>query len=149
MAITKIFPLLSVERIAFLPSTTKENVINELAQMSEKCVTDVSKFEQTILEREAIVSTGIGQGFVIPHVKNEYVPNFFITIGVIHDGVDWSALDNRPVEVVFMIGGPDGMQYEYLSVLSKLSLIIKNPKNKEAILKLETPQDVLNFFEKF
>ena len=149
MAITKIFPLFSEERISFLQSGQKNEIIDAMALLSKDKVTDLDLFTRTIKERESIVSTGIGQGFAIPHVKNEYVPEFFITMGIIRDGVDWDAIDNDPVHIVFMIGGPEGKQNEYLSILSKLSLIIKNPKNKEIMLNASTAADIMNFFGKF
>jgi len=149
MAITKIFPLLGEDRIKFLSSNTKNDIIDEMSQLSKDVVTDVDEFKRTILEREAIISTGIGQGFAIPHVKNEHVDNFFITMGIVREGVDWDAIDNEPVHIIFMIGGPDGKQNEYLSILSKLSLIIKNPLNKEFMLNASAAAEILTFFEKF
>ena len=149
MAITKIFPLLGEDRIKFLSSNTKNDIIDEMSQLSKDVVTDVDEFKRTILERESIISTGIGQGFAIPHVKNEYVENFFITMGLVRDGVDWDAIDNEPVHIIFMIGGPDGKQNEYLSILSKLSLIIKNPLNKEFMLNASDSAEILEFFKRF
>jgi PTS system nitrogen regulatory IIA component len=149
MAITKIFPLFAEERIKFLNSNTQDEIIDEMSQLSKDVVTDVDGFKRTILEREAIISTGIGQGFAIPHVKNEYVERFFITMGIVREGVEWDAIDNKPVHIIFMIGGPDGKQNEYLSILSKLSLIIKNPLNKEFMLNASDSAEILNFFERF
>ena len=149
MAVTKIAPLFAEERILFLSSGTRDEIIGELAQASSTVVTDVDAFKRTVIERELIVSTGIGQGFAIPHVKNEYASEFFITVGIIKDGVDWDAIDNLPVHIVFLIGGPDGKQNEYLSILSKLSLIVKNPASKERLLHAVSPAEVLSFFSRF
>ena len=149
MAITKIFPLFDESRILFLNSVTKNMVFDEMIEVSKDCVNDLEGFKKSILDREAIVSTGIGHGFGIPHVKNSFVPEFFITLAIIKDGVDWDSLDNQPVYVVFMIGGPENSQNEYLSVLSKISLIIKNPKNKEKLLTASSASDILEFFKKF
>ena len=149
MAITKIFPLFDEARIKFLNAGTKKDIIDEMSHLSKDVVTDVDEFKRTINERESIISTGIGQGFAIPHVKNELVENFFITMGIVRDGVEWDAIDNEPVHVIFMIGGPDGKQNEYLSILSKLSLIIKNPLNKEFMLNAANASEILNFFQRF
>jgi len=148
MAITKIFPLFDENRILFLDKIGKKEVIDELVEVSVNCVTNAEDFKRAILDRETIVSTGIGHGFGIPHVKNNLVPDFFITIAVIKNGVDWDSLDNQPVFVVFLIGGPENSQNEYLSILSKISLIIKNPANKEKLLSAETPEAVMEFFRK-
>ncbi len=149
MAITKISTLFKKDRIALISATGKNQIIDQLVQLSNDKITDIDKFKQSIFAREAIVSTGIGQGFAIPHVKNEYSKHFFITMAIVTEGVDWDAIDNNPVYIVFMIGGPDGKQNEYLSILSKLSLIIKNPKNKEKILNASSTEEVFQFFEKY
>jgi mannitol/fructose-specific phosphotransferase system IIA component (Ntr-type) len=149
MAITKIFPLFDEKRILFLDSSSKNTVIDEMIKVSKDCVTNLEGFKKSILNREAIVSTGIGHGFGIPHVKNKFVPEFFITLAIIKNGVDWDSLDNQPVYVAFMIGGPENSQNEYLSVLSKISLIIKNPLNKEKLLSASSFSDILDFFKKF
>ena len=149
MAITKIFPLFDEHRICFFDSGTRDDILAAMSTVSADKVTDIEAFTQSIMDREAIVSTGIGQGFAIPHVKNRFVPEFFITMGIIRSGVNWDAIDNQPVQIIFMIGGPDGMQNEYLSILSKLSLIIKNSANKARFLGAETPSDIIEFFRKY
>ena len=149
MAITKIFPLFDEHRICFFDSGTRDDILSAMSDASVDKVTDVDAFMKSIMNREAIVSTGIGQGFAIPHVKNRFVPEFFITMGIIRSGVDWDAIDNQPVQVIFMIGGPDGMQNEYLSILSKLSLIIKNSANKACLLEAEKPSDIIEFFRRY
>ena len=150
MSVTKIYPLLSSERVNFFGAgVTKEQVISELCELSSGKVTDVEGFSRSIMEREALVSTGIGLEFAIPHVKNNFVPNFFITLGIIRDGVEWDSIDRKPVKIVFLIGGPEGKQNEYLSVLSKISLIIKNPLSKQHILDAESPEAILEFFARF
>jgi len=71
-----------------------------------------------MLEREKIVSTGIGMGVAIPHAKLTSVEDFFIAIGILSKGVQWNALDGGPVRLIFMIGGPDDKQTAYLQILS-------------------------------
>ncbi len=62
------------------------------------------------MEREKIVSTGIGMGVAIPTPKLNSVEDFFIAIAVLTHGVEWNALDGGPVRLIFMIGGPDDKQ---------------------------------------
>jgi len=149
MAVTKIFPLFDKDRILFLGLDNKKDVINAMIEASANCVNDINGFRESVFNREAIVSTGIGHGFGIPHVKNSFVPEFFITVAIMKNGVDWDSLDNQPVYVAFLIGGPENSQNTYLSILSKISLIIKNPANKQKLLNAGSPEDILEFFRKF
>jgi len=149
MAVTKIFPLFDKNRILFLDFEDKKDAINAMIEASADCVTDVDGFRKSVFSRESIVSTGIGHGFAIPHVKNNFVPEFFITAAIIKNGVDWDSLDNQPVYIAFLIGGPENSQNAYLSILSKISLIIKNPANKQKLLDATLPENILDFFMRF
>lgn len=107
---------------------------------------DKDAFYQAILEREHIVSTGIGMGVAVPHAKLSGYETFFIAIGIHPKGIAWDALDGVPVRLVFMIGGPDDKQTEYLQLLSRLTLAIKDEERRKKILQLTNPEDIIALF---
>ena len=107
---------------------------------------DKEAFYQAILEREQIVSTGIGMGVAVPHAKLPSYKTFFIAIGIHPKGIAWEALDGVPVRLVFMIGGPDDKQTEYLQLLSRLTLAIKDEERRKKILQLTDPEDIIALF---
>jgi len=104
-------------------------------------------FYQAILERERIVSTGIGMGVAVPHAKLSGYSTFFIAIGIHQKGIPWDALDGAPVRLVFMIGGPDDKQTEYLQLLSRLTLAIKDEERRKKMLQLSKPEDIIALFK--
>lgn len=112
----------------------------------EKKIVDKETFYQAILERERIVSTGIGMGVAVPHAKLGGYETFFIAIGIHQKGIPWDALDGVPVRLVFMIGGPDDKQTEYLQLLSRLTLAIKDEERRKKILQLSKPEDIIALF---
>ena len=101
---------------------------------------DEEVFFNAIFEREKIVSTGIGMGVAIPHAKLHSYDHFFIALAVLQKPVDWQALDGAPVRIVFMIGGPDDKQTEYLQILSSLTQAIKDDEIREKNLCAATTQ---------
>lgn len=103
-------------------------------------------FYHAIIEREKIVSTGIGMGVAIPHAKMPSYNQFFIGIGVLEKPVDWHALDGAPVRLIFMIGGPDDKQTEYLQILSGLTQTIKDEDRRQKLLTLHQPQTMIELF---
>lgn len=103
-------------------------------------------FYQAILERERIVSTGIGMGVAVPHAKLSGYSTFFIAIGIHQKGIPWDALDGVPIRLVFMIGGPDDKQTEYLQLLSRLTLAIKDEERRKKMLQLSKPEDIIALF---
>ncbi len=140
---------ISENRITFLKANTKEGVIEELVRISEEDgkVEDPSVIIDKLLKREEIVSTGIGFGVAIPHVKVAEIAEFFITIGIHKQGVEWGSLDNKPAYLIFMIAGPANQQDKYLRLLAKLTLIIKNQERRKKLMDSATPQEVLNIFK--
>ena len=109
---------------------------------------DRDTFYQAILEREKIVSTGIGQGIAIPHAKLAGYEDFFIAIGIqSKPGIPWNALDGNPVHCIFMIGGPDNKQTEYLKILSRLTIAIKDVERRKKMLRAPKPSQVIELFE--
>lgn len=140
---------LSSQRILFLNTTTREETLHALVDVAYKdgVVVKPQEFYQALLRREQIVTTGIGMGVAIPHAKLENLEDFFIVMGILHHGVDWQALDRAPVRLVFMIGGPDNKQKEYLHILSALTAALKDEDRRKKILQAATTQEVLNLIK--
>lgn len=100
------------------------------------------EFLQAVLEREKIVSTGIGLGVALPHAKLPNVEDFFVALGIAEHGIEWESLDDIPVKLVFLIGGPDDKQTEYLHILSSLTMSINDEEKRKQLLGLTNPEDV-------
>lgn len=140
----------SVNQVSFLEETEKNRVLDIMTEQlkTSELIENFDIFKKAVFDREAIVSTGIGYSIAIPHVKIKEVKDFFISVGVHKPGIDWVSLDNEPVHLIFLIGGPDDHK-KYLQILAKLTLIIKNLKNREKLLACDSAEAVLNFFQSF
>lgn len=139
---------LSINRVLFTTAPTKEEVIDELIAVSrdEGMIPNIKSFKEALLKRESIMSTGIGYGVAIPHVKLPQIDRFFITIGVHKRGVNWESLDCKPVFLIFLIAGPDGDQERYLRILARLTTVIKKPEQRQSIIELDTRYQVYESF---
>jgi len=137
--------------VSFLNVDNRNAALVELVDVLDASGKLVNKqsFYKAILEREKIVSTGIGMGVAIPHAKLEGYQDFFIAIGIQKKeiGIEWNALDGQPVKVIFMIGGPENKQTEYLKILSHLTIAIKDEERRKKLLKATTPEEVIALFE--
>jgi PTS system nitrogen regulatory IIA component len=138
---------LDIRRIALMEADSKTKAIDRLIDLSgsDGHISDLESFRAEIKKRESIVTTGIGMGVAIPHVKTRFVKAFFITIGVFKKGVNWDSLDGKPVHIAFLIGGPEDHQ-TYLQILAKLMLIIRNRDKRKAIVACGTPEEILEHF---
>ncbi len=135
--------------VVFLEEDSRDGAILRLVDVldTQKKLQDRHAFHAAILEREKIVSTGIGIGVAIPHAKLEGYHEFFIAIGIQKKtGLEWNALDGSFVKLIFMIGGPDHRQTEYLKILSRLTQSIKDEERRKRLLKAGSVQEVLDLF---
>ena len=147
----KISKYLKPALITFLTSKTRDEALKTMIETVDKNgqVPDTQSFYKALIEREKIVSTGIGVGTAIPHAKLPEYDDFFIVVGVLQQGVDWNSLDGAPVRLIFMIGGPDDKQTEYLQVLSGLTMAIKDEARRKKILSATTPDTIIELLKAF
>jgi nitrogen PTS system EIIA component len=139
---------LDLDLITFFHANTRDEALQHLVDLIYKKgkLEDKDSFYQAIIEREKIVSTGIGMGISIPHAKLPSYDQFFIAIGILDTPVDWNSLDGAPVRIIFMIGGPDDKQTEYLQILSNLTQAIKDEERRKKLFNLTTPNAILELF---
>ncbi len=144
----RILDYLTESSILFLKETHKDQILTTMARKAaeSRYVSNEEAFVEAILEREAIMSTGIGLQVAIPHAKLKGIKEFFVFAAVLEKDVPWDSLDKKPVRLVFMIGGPADRQSDYLMILSKITLVIKNPERRKALMAAKTPQAVLDAF---
>lgn len=148
---SKISHYLSPNLIAFLSAETRDQVLVKLVELLDQNgkLENKEEFLKAISEREKIVSTGIGMAVAIPHAKLPEYDDFFIAIGILNKGVDWDSLDDVPVRIVFMIGGPDDKQTEYLQILSNITYAIKDEQRRKKMLTLNAPEAIMKLFKEF
>lgn len=135
--------------IAFLDESDKKAALDTLIDLMDTSpnILDKDVFREAIFERESIVSTGIGLGIAIPHVKIKEVRDLTLCVGISKDGIDWNAIDNQPVHVVFLIAGSDEQHEVYLRILAKIVLLLKNRKRREKLIQARTIEEVVALFE--
>ena len=128
--------LLSPETIIWLKSSTKDEALREmvdnLATSSEAGSEwgSANEVYQAILDRERLYSTGFEQGLAIPHAKVESVPEFSVGLGIHVEGLEFDSIDNSQVHVLLMIVGPKSKQHEYLQVLSRVTVFLRDNREK-------------------
>ncbi|HEB30207.1 MAG TPA: PTS sugar transporter subunit IIA, partial [Spirochaetes bacterium] len=126
-------------------------VINEMARVSneDRKISDVEGFKKALFKRESLMSTGIGYGVAIPHVKLELIKEFFITFFIHKKGVDWESLDNKPVHIIFLIAGPETGQEKYLRILAKITMVIKDSARRKKLIDCNTKYEIYEILNKF
>jgi len=147
----KLADLITKDRIVELKGTTKDDVLEELvdALAGAQEVEDREAFFRAILDRESILSTGIGLGIAVPHAKIPSVKTLVAALGKTKRGINYGALDDQPVHIVVMIGGNDAQQADYIRALARVTLLLKNEKIRDAIIGAESPDRVYDILKEY
>lgn len=140
---------LDEDLVLFMQADNRKDALNRLVNLlkEKKKLQDSERFYQAILEREKIISTAIGLGVAVPHAKLHNYKDFFIAVGIqVAQGLEWNALDGLAIQLIFMIGGPDNRQTEYLRILSHLTIAVKNKERRKKLLKCHCAKEVIEMF---
>ena len=107
-------------------SSQKEDVINEMIDhlKESEAVTNLEEVRKVVLDREKIMSTGIGDGFAIPHGKTNGVKEIVAVFGRLDNAIDFEAIDGKPVNLIFLLVGREDSVGEHIKMLSRISRIM-------------------------
>jgi nitrogen PTS system EIIA component len=146
----QILDFLTVDAIKLnLESKTKKDAIKELVELLVKSgkVKDKKKMLQTLMEREELGSTGIGQGIAIPHGKSDTVSDLAAAFGVSQDGISFDALDGEPVNIFFLLVAPEGAAGAHLKALARISSLLKDKYFRKSLLSAKTADEVIKIIQ--
>jgi PTS system nitrogen regulatory IIA component len=116
--------------------STKKQVLEELVEAlaSNKVEIDKVVLLNALLEREKLGSTGIGDGVAIPHGKLNGLDNIILLFGKSGQGVDFDAIDRKPVCMVFLLVAPADSAGLHLKALARLSRMLREKEFKNSLL---------------
>ena len=143
--------MIDASRTCEVKGVTKDDVLVELVELisSSPHVKDRDALLTAIFEREKIISTGIGIGVAVPHVKIPEIADFVIAVGRSTKGIDFLALDDKPVHLVVMICASDRQSGEYLKVLAEVIRRCKDKELRRKIMFAKTMDEVAELFISF
>lgn len=127
-----------------LTSRTKGDVLKELADVVLNERTDYHPGEavNVLLEREKLGSTGIGDGIAIPHGKLNIVDDLAISFGRSKEGIDFNAMDGKPVYLFFLLLAPENAAGQHLKMLAKLSRMLKDATFRKNLLEATSKEEI-------
>jgi len=131
---------------ADLKATDKEGIIRELVELLVKGGSIKGKKEEIIkilLAREALGSTGIGQGVGIPHGKSNSIKNLVAAFGLAKKGADFESLDGEPTYIFFLLLAPEDSAGPHLKALARISRLLKDRYIRELLMKASSDKDII------
>lgn len=136
---------------ADLRSIDKKGVIEELVDLLIKSgkikEKDKQEIVKIILDREALGSTGIGQGIAIPHGKCDSVKELTAALGISKRGINFDALDGEPVYIFFLLLAPEDSAGPHLKALAKISRLLRDKYLRDSLIKAEDEKKIIGIIK--
>ena len=139
--------ILSPDRILFFDYPAKRDALLALAKNLSTApqVKNSQELTLEILKREELMSTAIGRGIAIPHVRLSSITDLVVSVGISRvDITDFNPLDDEPVRLLFMIAAAYNQHANYLQTLSFFSARLKNPLLRDSLLNAQTAAEAYN-----
>lgn len=107
------------------------------------------EIKKAIIKREYLETTAIGNGIAIPHAKIKEIKNTYVACAVIKEGVNFESLDNKPVDLFFIMISCASDPDAHIKALSKLAGILNNKDLCEKIRESSTGSEVLKIIKNY
>ena len=128
--------LINLNYFALDKQTCLQDMVALLAE--NEIISSREDFFTKILEREAMMSTGIGKRIAIPHARANAVTKLSIAFFRVKNELDFEAIDDEPVNLIFMIAIPESMNKDYMEILQAISNFCHEDKNIDQLYNAET-----------
>ena len=128
-----------------LKATSKTEVLKELVALisSSENIRDQEECFDALVCREALGSTGIGKGIAIPHAKTNGAISLTLGLGISRGGINFNSSDLNKVNVFFIFASPFSKSDLYLSLLSRVSRLVRNESIKNKFMRAKTGEEIL------
>lgn len=143
--IVQVKNIVSPDRVVFINHTSKHDALVQLSDVLATApqVKNAAELTSEILKREELMSTAIGHGIAIPHVRLSSVTDLVMAVGVCKKPVeDFQAMDDVPVQLLFMIAAAYNQHSYYLKTISHFSGMLKSAELRESLLNAETERTI-------
>ena len=136
--------LLSPDRVKVpLDGRTKDDLLRELVELVARSPDDSREILAAVHERERELSTGVGAGVAIPHAKTSRVDQLVMAAGIAPAPVDYDALDGQPVELFFLLVGPESSAGAHVRALARISRLLRRETLRGSLRRAEDAEAFL------
>jgi nitrogen PTS system EIIA component len=127
-----------------LKAKSKRAVLAELSEIFTRYHTGIQSeaMLEVLLDREKLGSTGIGDGIAIPHGKLKGLDSLVISFGRSREGIDFDAIDGKPVHIFFLLMAPESSTGQHLKALAKISRMLKDPEFRGSLLSAKSAEEL-------
>jgi fructose-specific phosphotransferase system IIA component len=132
-----------------LAGTNRDECIKELIDKlaAAQTINNAESIFEAVLERERIMTTGVGNGIAIPHCKHTDSPDFAVCLGIQSKGVDFQSIDKKDVNIIFLLVGPENNPGLHIKLLSRISRLMSNEELRQQLLDCKNDKDAFDLVQ--
>lgn len=132
-----------------LKAKDKAEILNRMISSLEDFVSngELDDIKEAVFEREQIMSTGVGKGLAIPHGKASGINQTYAAFAMLDEPVDYEAIDNEPVNMVFLLVGPQASNSLHIKMLSRISRLMNNSDFRERLRTCSSAKEIIEQFK--
>lgn len=128
-----------------LKSGTKDDVLEEMVDLlhSTGRIKSRDAVLKAIVDRERIMTTGIGNGVAVPHCKTSAVDRLVAALGISREGIDFQSPDDQPARLIFILVAEENNPGPHVRALARLAKLLSSREVRDALLAARSPEDLL------
>lgn len=132
-----------------LSGTNRDDCIKELIDKlaTLETINSSDSIFEAVLEREKIMTTGVGNGIAIPHCKHIDSPEFAVCLGIQAKGVDFQSIDKKDVNIIFLLVGPENNPGLHIKLLSRISRLMSNEELRQQLLECKSDKEAFDLIQ--
>lgn len=134
-----------------MPAMNAENkrdaivkLVNSLSYRLDS--TTLDSVREAVLERESIMSTGVGKGLAIPHGKSSMLSETCAAFAKLSSPIEYDAIDSEPVSILFLLAGPESQNSLHIKMLSRVSRLLNNAAFRDKLLQSNDAEAIIALF---
>lgn len=146
-----IYSLINTSTIlADLEIESKKELLHKMVDVLKEQVNDeqLEDIRDAVFEREEIMSTGVGKSLAIPHGKVGSIEKNYASFAVLKDPIEYDSIDDKPVNMAFLLVGPAGENRLHIKLLSRISRLMNSTSFRTTLSECKTPEEIYNAFHK-
>jgi len=129
-----------------LTAESRNECIQELVNLLDQSdiLSDKEQAYNAVLEREKIMTTGVGNGLAIPHCKHNSCPTFSVALGLHPKGIDFESIDKKKAKIIFLLVGPENNPGMHIKLLSRISRLMSNDELRGQMLASKNADSIID-----
>ncbi len=134
--------------LANLDVNSKEELLEKMIQALSGQVDSeqLEEIRKSVFEREEIMSTGVGKSLAIPHGKVKSIDENYASFAKLKNPIDYESIDGEPVQMVFLLVGPESKHTIHIKLLSRISRLMNSVSFREILSDCDTPEEIYDAF---